>query len=218
MSKVGILGTGNVAKALAKGLVAAKYTVMIGTRDPKSEKMQEFLKDCGAKSAGSFAEAASFGDIVIVSTLWAGGATQNALKLADPKNFKGKIVIDTTNPLKEGTLELEIGFNNSGGEEVQKWLPEAHVVKAFNCIGSVHMIEPDFKGQRPDMWIAGNDEGSKKTVTELLGKLGWTDHVIDAGDGIKGSRYLEPLCILWCRYAFSTKPPTFNHALAMLRK
>jgi len=220
MTKVGVLGTGDVAKALAKGLVAAKYDVMVGTRDPKSEKAQSFLKETGAKAAGTFAEAAAHGEIIVLATLWTGGATQNAIKLADPKNMKGKVVIDTTNPLTftSGKVELEIGFNNSAGEEIQKWLPDSHVVKAFNIIGNGHMVNPEFKGQKPDMWIAGNDEGAKKTVTELLGKLGWTDHVIDAGDGIKGSRLLEPLCVLWLRYAFSQKTPTFNHAFALLRK
>jgi predicted dinucleotide-binding enzyme len=108
---------------------------------------------------------------------------------------------------------LAVGHTDSGGEEVQRWLPEAKVVKAFNIVGSAHMFKPDFPGGPPDMFFCGNDEATKRTVTEILKDFGW--NTIDIG-GIEGARLLEPMCWLWVTYAF--KVGSWNHAFKMLRK
>ena len=213
--KIGILGTGDVGKALGNGFIALGHEVMMGSRDAKNEKAVAWASTAGINaSTGTFADAVKFGDVIVLALLWAGA--ENALKLAGVENFAGKVVIDAINPLvfepgKGPTLE--IGHTDSAGEQVQRWLPSARVVKAFNIVGNAHMFKPDFPGGPPDMFICGNDAAAKQTVTGILKDFGWL--VIDIG-GIESSRLLEPLCILWVGYGMRTG--TFNHAFKLLRK
>jgi predicted dinucleotide-binding enzyme len=213
--KIGILGTGDVGRALGNGFIALGHEVKIGSRDAQNEKAVAWASTSGINaSSGTFADAVKFGDVVVLALLWAG--TENALKLAGVENFAGKVVIDAINPLMfepgKGPA-LALGHTDSGGEQVQRWLPSAHVVKAFNIVGNAHMFKPDFPGGPPDMFICGNDTAAKQTVTEILKDFGWP--TIDVG-GIEGSRLLEPLCILWVGYGMSTG--TWNHAFKLLRK
>jgi len=214
--KIGILGTGDVGKALAKGFAGIGYEVMVGSRDANSEKAQAIVKEVGGNiSAGSFADAAKFGDMAVVCTLWAG--TENALKLAGHENLAGKVIIDTTNPLdfSQGMPpRLGVGHTDSAGEQIQRQLVDAKVVKAFNIVGNPDMVNPDFPGGPPDMFICGNDADAKKKVTEILNAFGWNS-VVDIGN-IEGARLLEPLCILWVQYGVSTGG--WRHAFKMLRK
>ncbi len=211
--KIGILGSGDVGKALGRGFVSRGHEVKIGSRDPK--KLEGWVKETGAKaSAGTFAEAAKFGDLVVLATLWSG--TESAIGLAGKESFKGKIVIDATNPLQmnpNGPPSLAVGHTDSGGEQVQRWLPDAKVVKCFNIVGNAHMVDPSFPGGPPDMFIAGNDADAKAKVSEICKSFGWP--TIDMG-GIEGARLLEPMCIAWVLYAIKNK--TWNHAFKMLRK
>jgi len=212
-SKIGILGSGDVAQALGRGLVALGHEVKLGAREATNEKTNAWAKERGARaSAGTFADAAAFGDIVFLCTLWSG--TKNALDLAGP-SFDGKVVVDVTNPLdfSTGAPRLAIGLTDSGGEQVQRWLPTAKVVKAFNTVGHAHMVNPDFPSGPPDMFLCGDDEAAKATVSGICKKLGWG--VVDAG-GIDASRLTEPMCILWVAYGMRTQ--SFNHAFKLLRK
>ncbi len=213
--KIGILGTGDVGRQLGSGFAALGHTVKIGSRDPKSEKLRQWLdRNGGAASTGSFSDAAKLGDVIVIATLWSG--TENAIRLADTRNFAGKVVIDTTNPLvfsPGAPPALALGHTDSGGEQVQRWLPEARVVKAFNTVGNAHMVNPQFPGGPPDMFLCGNDAEAKKVVSEICGDFGWP--VIDIG-GIEGARLLEPLCILWVLYGLQTG--SWNHAFKLLRK
>ena len=213
--KIGILGSGDVGKALARGFASRDHQVTISSREPA--KLADFLAEQkGRVQSGSFEQAAKFGELVVVATLFSG--TKHAIDLAGPANFAGKTVIDCTNPLRfeEGKMpELSIGFDNSAGEEVQRWLPDAKVVKAFNIIGNQFMVDPQFPDGPPTMLIAGNDGGAKQTVTELIESLGWKDAVTDLG-GIEESRYLEPMCIVWVHYGIRTG--AWDHAFKMLRK
>jgi predicted dinucleotide-binding enzyme len=202
--KVGILGSGDVGKALGRGFASRGCDVRIGTRDP-SKKPGELV---------SFADAAEFGELLVVATLWEG--TENALRLAGPSSFKDKVVIDTTNPLKivDGRpVGLERGFGDSAGEQVQRWLPGAKVVKAFNIVGNPLMVDPQLPGGPPTMFIAGNDDGAKREVTEILGDFGW--ETIDIG-GIDGARLLEPMCWLWVKAAHKTG--NWMQAFKLLRR
>jgi len=213
-AKIGVIGSGDVGKTLGAGLAKAGHAVKIGSREPG--KLSDWVKQTGANaSAGTFEETAKFGEIIIVATKWADNATENALKLAGPDNFAGKVVLDTTNPLAFGPKgpSLSVGHTDSAGEQVQRWLPKAHVVKAYNIVGSPHMVNPSFPGGTPDMIIAGNDEGAKKTVSELCKELGWP--TVDLG-GIESSRYLEPFAMVWILHYFQTK--TGNHAFKLLKK
>jgi predicted dinucleotide-binding enzyme len=212
--KIGILGTGDVGRALGTGFVKHGHEVKIGSREAGNEKAEAWRQQAGDKaSTGTFAEAASFGEIVVLATLWTG--TENALRLAGHENLAGKTVIDTTNPLdfSTGAPRLAVGFDTSAGEQIQAWVPGAHVVKAFNMVGNAHMVDPQFPGGPPDMIIAGNDAGAKQAVTDILKDFGWG--VVDLG-GIESSRYLEPLAMVWILHYFQTK--NGNHAFKLLHK
>jgi predicted dinucleotide-binding enzyme len=142
--KIGILGTGDVGRVLGKGFAGLGYDVKMGSRDPRQKKVTDWVAKVGAKaSAGTFAEAASFGDVLVPATLLAG--TENALKLAGPENTRAKVVIDATHPpdFSAGMPpRLTHGHNDSGGEQVRRWLPEARVVKCFNIVGNANMVQP----------------------------------------------------------------------------
>lgn len=212
---IGILGSGDVGRALGKGFADEGHEVMIGSRSPDSEKLAAWKEAAGKKArVGTFAEAAEFAGIAVLATLWSG--TESAIRLADPKRFEGKLVIDVTNPLvfEEGKPPaLALGHTDSGGEQVQRWLPGAHVVKAFNTVGHALMVHPDLPGGPPDMFICGDDAHAKSQVREILGSFGWP--AIDIG-GIEGARLLEPMCILWVRYGALTG--TWQHAFKLLHK
>lgn len=213
--RIGILGTGDVGRVLGKGLAGIGHDVRIGSREPDSAKLREWKAAVGKNgSSGSFAEAASHGETVILATLWTG--TESAIRLAGgAAAFGGKIVLDATNPLdfSTGRPRLSISGQDSAGEQVQRWLPGARVVKAFNCIGNAHMVKPSFPGGPPDMFIAGEDTQAKVRVGALCAELGFG--VVDAG-GIEASRYLEALAMLWIEYGIRNK--SFNHAFKLLRK
>jgi predicted dinucleotide-binding enzyme len=213
--KIGILGTGDVGRALGNAFIALGHEVKMGSRDAHNEKAVAWASTAGINaSTGTFADTAKFADVIVLALLWSGA--ENALKLAGPESFSGKVVIDAINPLlfEPGKpLALAVGHTDSAGERVQRWLPSAHVVKAFNSVGYAHMFKPDFPGGPPDMFIAGNDAAAKRTVTGILTDFGWS--TIDVG-GIEGSRLLEPLCILWVGYGMRTG--TWSHAFKLLRK
>lgn len=213
--KIGIIGTGNVGLALADGFIKYGHEVMLGSRDITQEKVQNWmaLHDTNA-ATGTFANAAKFGEVIVLATPWSG--TKNAIDIAGVENFTGKIVVDPTNPLdfSGGTPpKLSVGQNDSAGETVQRWLPESKVVKAWNIIGSAHMVNPDFPEGKPDMFICGNDQDAKKWVTGILDTFGW--NTFDMGE-IAYSRFLEPLAMVWIVYGFSTN--TWNHAFKLVKK
>jgi len=213
--KVGILGTGDVGKALAAGFLAKGDEVKLGSREAGNPKLLEWVKQAGPKaSGGTFADAAGWGEAIVLATLWSG--TGNALQMAGPERLKGKVVMDATNPLvftPNQPPALAIGHTDSGGEQVQRWLPGAKVVKVYNTVGNAHMVHPKFPGGPPDMFICGNDTAAKQTVSDICQAFGWP--TIDCG-GIESSRLLEPLCILWVQYGIRTG--SWNHAFKLLRR
>ncbi len=208
--KIGILGTGDVAKALAAGFLAHGDAVMLGTRD--ASKLDDWLQAHQGATAGSFKDAATHGEIVVLATL--GSVFESVVKAAGLDSFDRKVVIDATNPLRfdEAGPHLSVGFDDSLGEQVQRALPKAHVVKAFNTVGSPHMVNPQFEGGPPSMFVAGNDAQAKETVASILRDFGWD--VVDLG-GIESSRYLEPMCLAWVLYGLGTG--MWHHAFKLLR-
>ena len=172
-----------------------------------------------AKSArthlsGASRDASSFGDIVVLATL--GVANESAIAMAGPESFRGKVLIDTTNPLDfSGGMppKLAVSGNDSGGEQVQRLVPGAQVVKAFNTVGNAVMFRPDFPGGRPDMFICGNQDEAKNKVGTILNDFGWG--VVDVG-GIESSRYLEAMCMVWVLSAM--RGGHWNQAFKLLRK
>lgn len=213
--KIGILGTGDVGQALGIGFANLGHEVKMGSRDPNQEKVKAWVNKAGSKaSAGTFAEAAAYGELAVLCTIWTGA--ENAIRLAGPDHLAGKVVIDTTNPLDFSAgipPKLSVGHTDSAGEHIQRWLPNSRVVKAFNIVGSAHMFKPEFPGGPPDMFICGDDDQAKVTVTDLLQAFGWS--VIDIG-GIECARYLEPLAMVWIRHFFRVN--SVNHAFKLLRK
>jgi 8-hydroxy-5-deazaflavin:NADPH oxidoreductase len=211
--KIGILGSGPVGQKLGDAFVVTGHEVMIGTRNPA--KVQPWVsKHSQAKAlSGNFEQAAKFGDMVVLATLWEG--TQGAIEAAGAENLSGKVTIDVTNPLdfSTGKPRLAIGFNNSGGETVQRLLPNARVVKAFNIIGNADMYQPKFPGGPPTMFICGNDVEAKGQVSKILDSFGW--EIVDVGD-IESSRLLESLAMLWI--AYYVKTGTGNHAFKLLKR
>jgi predicted dinucleotide-binding enzyme len=210
--RVGVLGSGDVGRVLAAGFVSLGHEVKVGTRDPA--KLREWAEAAGARATvGSFEEAARFGDLIVLATL--GVATENVLRLAG-QNFDGKVIIDATNPLDfSGGMppKLFVGHTDSLGERIQRWLPKARVVKAFNTVGNAHMVHPRFPGGPPDMFLCGNDEDAKKLVRQICEHFGWG--VIDIGP-IEGSRHLEPMCMVWVLHG--VRSGTWNHAFKMLHQ
>jgi 8-hydroxy-5-deazaflavin:NADPH oxidoreductase len=203
--KIGILGSGPVGQALGAAFAQEGHEVKIGTRKPDDPKITQWRKQTGARaSAGSFADAARFAELAVLATKWEGGATENAITLADPKNLAGKVVIDTTNPLKfsaGGPAGLWVGLTDSGGEQAQRWLPGAKVVKAFNTVNYAYMYKPQLPGGPPEMFLCGDDAKARQTVADICRKFGWV--VTDIGE-LAGARVLEPLALLYCIIAIQS--------------
>lgn len=213
--KIGVLGTGDVGRAIGTGFVTLGHDVKMGSRTASNEKALAWAKETGSKaSIGTFADAAAFGDVVVLATL--GVANESALSAAGPDKFRGKVVIDTTNPLDFGggmPPKLAVSGNDSAGERVQRLLPDARVVKAFNTVGHAHMFRPAFPGGPPDMFLCGNDDDAKKKVGAILQDFGWD--VVDCGE-IESSRYLEAMCMVWVLYGIRAN--SWDHAFKLLRK
>jgi len=209
--KVGILGSGDVGKSLAKGFIDLGHEVKIGSRSP--EKLSAWVAEQGERaSSGTFEEAAAFGDILCLATL--GNAAEEAIDLAGHDNFRGKVVIDATNPLDFKPNQpptLSIGGTDSLGEHVQRRIPAAKVVKAFNTVGNQYFVHPKFPGGPPDMFLCGNDAGAKKIVSQICEVWGWG--VIDLG-GIESSRYTEAMCLTWVLHGVLSGK--WSHAFKML--
>ena len=212
MKKVGIIGSGVVAKTLAKGFIKHGYEVKLGTRHVK--KLQAAIGDLPVLT-GSFDEAAQFGDLLVLAVK--GDAATEAINLAGPENLTNKTVIDTTNPIAplppvNGVLQYATAQNDSLAEQLQKQFPEARFVKAFNSVGSARMVNPDFGGTLPTMFICGNSADAKIEVTEILTLFGW--ETADMGQ-IEAARAIEPLAILWCIPGFLNNQ--WTHAFKLLK-
>lgn len=197
--RVGVLGSGEVARSIATGFHRSGHDVMLGTRSPDKADLREWLSGDGAGiTAGTFAQAAAHGELLALAVL--GNAAEEAIADAGAANFDGKVVIDAMNPLDfsgGGPPRLSITGADSLGERVQRALPGARVVKAFNTIGNPYFVDPAFSDGKPTMLIAGNDADAKRTVTDVLADFGWSD-VVDIG-GIEGARELEAICIAWVK-------------------
>ena len=198
-SRVGVLGTGEVGRRLAFGFASRGHAVMIGSRDPDKPELREWLAGDGAGiQCGTFAESASHGELLVLAVL--GTAAEQVIADAGVEKFSGKVVIDAMNPLdfSDGfPPKLAISGEDSLGERVQRALPDAKVVKAFNIIGNPYFVEPSFADGQPTMLIAGDDKDAKGTVADVLADFGWPEP-FDIG-GIEGARELEAICIAWVK-------------------
>jgi hypothetical protein len=213
--RIGIVGSGIVGQTLANGFVKHGYDVMIAT-NTASKREELKSKTNGKAKIGSFEEAAKFGEVVVLATK--GVAAEAALKAAGMANLTGKTVIDTTNPIADapplnGVLQYFTLQNESLMERLQKLAPEARFVKSFSCIGNAFMVNPDFNGVKPTMFICGNHEGAKSEVKTILDQFGFD--VADMG-AVEAARAIEPLCILWCIPGFLSN--SWTHAFRLLKR
>jgi predicted dinucleotide-binding enzyme len=195
--RIGVLGTGDVGKAFANGMLLLGHDVMLGGREAAGEHAARWSAAAGPRAShGAFADVAKYGEMLFLATH--GMAAEAALALAGPPNFAGKILVDATNPLEGVPPSLAIVGNDSLGERVQKLLPEAKVVKAFNTVGNTLFVHPKLSS-KPDMFIAGNDDAAKAEVAKLCEDWSWG--VIDLG-GIESARLCEALAMVWITNGF----------------
>ncbi|HEU4364884.1 MAG TPA: NAD(P)-binding domain-containing protein [Candidatus Krumholzibacteria bacterium] len=211
--KIGIIGSGAVARTLAAGFLRHGHQVTMGTREPG--KLADWLAQNPAARVGAVAEAARFGDVVVLAVK--GSAAQGVVQSLGAGALGGKVVIDTTNPIADvppvnGVLKFFTDLNDSLMERLQAAVPAARFVKAFSCVGAPLMVNPGLKGGRPTMFICGNDAGARGTVREILDQFGWD--VEDMGSA-EAARAIEPLCILWCLPGFLRNE--WMHALKLVR-
>ncbi len=210
--KVGVLGSGDVAKILASGFLKHGHDVTMGTRTPA--KLSEWKAKNPKGKVGTFADAAAFAELVVLAVK--GKAAAEALRLAGAQNLMGKPVVDATNPIEDappvkGVLKFFTNLNESLMERLQVEFSGAQFVKAFNSVGSACMVNPQFKGGKPTMFICGNHEAAKKSVSKVLDQFGW--ETADMG-GAEAARAIEPLCMLWCIPGFLRND--WTHAFKLL--
>ena len=214
MVKVGILGSGDVGKVLAKGFLKNGYQVAIGSDHP--EKLTEFKRENPEMETATFEQAAQSGDIVVVCVK---GTVAEKIVEKVKRHITGKTVIDTTNPIADappqnGVLKYFTSLEESLMERLQTIAPDAQFVKAFNSIGSALMVNPEYGDDtKPTMFICGNNDDAKKKVHEILEKFGF--EVEDMGK-VESARAIEPLCILWCIPGFLRNE--WSHAFKLLKK
>ena len=214
MAKVGILGSGDVGKTLAKGFLKHGYQVAIGS--DHAEKLAEFKRENPQMETVTFEQAAQSGDIVVLSVK---GSVAEKIIEKVKRHLSGKTVIDTTNPIADappenGVLKYFTSLEESLMERLQKIAPDAQFIKAFNSIGSGSMINPDFRDNtKPTMFICGNNDDAKKKVHEILEKFGF--EIEDMGKA-ESARAIEPLCMLWCIPGFLRNE--WAHAFKLMKK
>jgi 8-hydroxy-5-deazaflavin:NADPH oxidoreductase len=194
---IGILGSGVVGQSLANGFLKHGYDVMVGTRSPA--KLADWKKKAGDKGrVDSFAETAAFGELIVLAVK--GTAAKDTLMLAGADRLNGKVILDATNPIadappEKGVLKYFTSLDQSLMEQLQVAHPKARFVKAFSCIGSAFMVNPNFGGIKPTMFICGNDGNAKKEAGKILMQFGF--EVEDLGEA-EAARAIEPLAMLWC--------------------
>jgi predicted dinucleotide-binding enzyme len=207
---IGIIGAGNVGKALGKNWLARGHKVLFTySRDP--QKLKGFVASLGPSArVGTPAEAVAFGEVVLFAPPWS--AAQEALREAG--TIQGKILIDCTNPVKPDLSGLAIGHTTSAAEETARLAPGSRVVKAFNTTGAENMSNPHFGSARAAMFICGDDPAAKAVVAGLAVDAGFD--VVDAGR-LASARLLEPLAMLWIHLAYAQGMGT-GFAFSLLRR
>ncbi len=219
MKNISILGTGMVGNTIGKKLIELGYPVMMGSRTADNDKASAWANANGdSANNGTFEDAARYGEIIFNCTK--GEIALNVFKLAGLENFAGKVVIDLSNPLDftQGMPpSLYSAWVNtySLGEDIQKLIPDAHVVKTLNMVNCEVMVDATRCGHEDaTMFMGGNDTGAKREVRSILQQFGWQD-IIDLGD-ITTARGMEMMLPIWVRTWAATGDGHF--AFKILRK
>lgn len=187
--RIAVIGSGSVGAGLARSWSRLGHSVVIGSRSPDSERLIELVDSIGSGvSAAGLAESAVGADAIVLAVPWS-AAEVSLTALGD---LSERVLIDATNPFAGG-LNLEIGHDDSGGEQVARWASGANVVKALNIVDARLLDGQKLDDREISIPICGDDRDSKRVVGGLIGELGFD--VIDAGK-LEISRLLEPLCLL----------------------
>lgn len=223
--KISVLGTGPVGQAIAARLAAVGHAVFVGTRAPDATLARTDkdlfgnppFKDWREKNSGiqlgTFAQAGAHGEMIVNAT--GGAVSLEAVKAAGERNLAGKILVDVANPLdfsRGMPPSLTVCNDDSLGEQLQRALPETKVVKTLNTMNAYLMVEPrQLADAGHTVFVSGNDDGAKKTVSGLLESFGWRD-IVDLGD-ITTARGTEMVVALWARVFMATQTPIFQFKL-----
>jgi 8-hydroxy-5-deazaflavin:NADPH oxidoreductase len=195
--KIGIIGTGHVGGALGGRWARSGHEIIFGSRDPQGEKAQNLLRlVSGNVRVTGTTEAVSAAEVVLLATPWS--ATRDTLDRAGSTNLAGKVVIDAVNPI--GPDRLLVGGNTSAAERIASWAPGARLVKAFNSTGSGNMSNTDYGGEKPSLFLCGDDAEAKNVVARLGAELDFDP--VDCGP-LSMARYLEPLAMLWINLSYN---------------
>jgi 8-hydroxy-5-deazaflavin:NADPH oxidoreductase len=207
--KMGVLGSGVVGQSISVRLAELGHDAMIGTRD--TNKLTDWQKTEGAQvKIGSFAEAATHGEMIFNATNGAGSL--NALKTAGESSLGGKVLVDISNPLdfsRGFPPSLLVSSTDSLGEQIQRTYPSAKVVKTLNTVTAQLMVYPrNVADGDHQLFVCGNDVDAKAQVVELLKSFGWI-HIMDQGD-ISNARGVESYLLLWIRIYGALNNGMFN--------
>ena len=206
--KIGVLGSGAVGQALAKGFIGEGHEVWLATREPEGDKGSELKSAVTGATVCDFATAAREAEMAVFCVKWAGA--EEIVGLIGPENLAGKVVVDTSNVIKPEGETMVYGFEGtSAAEKLQQWLPDAKVVKAFNTVGADGMYQPDFE-LKPTMFVAGDDAEAKQQVSALITLFGWDP--LDSGP-LVASRELEAMALVWIRNSMTNGR---HHAFKLL--
>ena len=208
--KIGVLGTGATGQTIGSKLVELGHDVMLGSRDEANPRAVAWAKEEGHNALyGSFRNASDFGEIIFNCTL--GTASLEALEMAGASALKGKILIDTANPIDRSTevWKLTVCNTDSLGEQIQRAFPATRVVKTLNTVNANVMVDPNKLIEKTDVFVSGNDIEAKSQVVRILKEwFGWRE-VIDLGD-ITTSRSAEAYVLLWHDLRRAVSSQRFN--------
>jgi predicted dinucleotide-binding enzyme len=210
--RIGVLGTGVVGQTIATKLIELGDEVTMGSRDATNEKAAAWATAEGERAhAGTFADAAAFGELVVNAT--AGSVSLAVLEAAGAATLAGKVVIDVSNPLdfSQGfPPRLSVANTDSVAEQLQAAFPDARVVKTLNTVNASIMVEPSLVPGDHALFVSGDDADAKAQVTELLGRFGWpAERIVDLGD-ITTARGTEMYIAIWVRLMRALGTPQFN--------
>ncbi|HVY52037.1 MAG TPA: NAD(P)-binding domain-containing protein [Devosia sp.] len=208
--KIGMLGTGVVGQTVGAKLIAMGHDVMMGARAADNEKVLAFAERTGGR-AGTFAEAAAFGEMIINGTR---GDTSLGMLSGLARELQGKLLLDVSNPLDFShgfPPTLSVSNTDSLAEQIQRALPDTFVVKSLNTVNCAVMIDPARVPGRHTVFVSGNDQHAKGRVMDFLRSLGWQS-IIDLGD-ITSARAAEQILPLWVRLLSVLGTADFNIAV-----
>lgn len=210
--QIGVIGAGRVGGTLGMRWAALGHRVLFGVRDPSAPKVKQLLADAGPNAcAGSVAEAAAFGAVVVLAVPW--DAMREVVQAA--RDLQGKVLVDVSNPAKRNLSGLDVPPDTSAAEMIASWAPGARVVKGFNTASYTAMADPRFPEGSAAVFHAGDDADARTVVGQLAADLGF--QAVDAGP-LRNARMLEAVGLLRITLAVNASPDVTGLAFRVLRR